>query len=140
MKFFFDTSALIKNYIEETGSTTVSDILASASAVYVSELTIIECFSTVKRLLVEKRITGDEYEVLKNEIRHDFRFFTRIDIEEAVPSCEELIDVHQLKTLDSIQLASSLCVQTEIQHFVCCDTKLLEAARKEQLPTINPSE
>ena len=138
MKYFFDTSALIKNYIEEPGSETVSNLLRSADTVFVSELTLIECFSTVKRLVVEKRIAEDEYARIKDEIRYDFSFFTRIDIREAILQCEELIDAHQLKTLDSIQLASSLCVRTEIQDFVCCDKRLLAAAKKEQLSSIDP--
>ena len=138
MKCFFDTSALIKNYIEETGSETVSNVLSSADEVFVSELTLIECFSTVRRLVIETRITEDEYDRIIDEIRHDFAFFTRIDIREAIPQCEKLIDAHQLKTLDSIQLASSLCLRAEIQGFVCCDKRLLAAAEKEQLSTINP--
>lgn len=138
MKCFFDTSALIKNYIEETGSEAVSNVLSSADVVFVSDLTLIECFSTVRRLAVETRITEDEYARLKDEMRHDFAYFTKVDIREAIPYCEKLIDTHQLKTLDSMQLASSLCVRAEIQSFVCCDKRLLAAAEIEQLSTINP--
>jgi len=75
MKCFFDTSALIKNYIEETGSETVSNVLGRVDVVLVSELTMLECFSTVKCLVIEKRITEDEYDRIKDEIRHDFAFF-----------------------------------------------------------------
>ena len=138
MKCYFDTSALIKNYIEETGSEAVSNLLNAADAVFVSELTLTECFSTLRRLLLEARITENTYASIKDEIRRDFAYFTRIDTREALPKCEKLIDVYPLKTLDSIQLASSLCVRTEIRYFVCCDKRLLAAAVKEQLSTINP--
>lgn len=138
MKCFFGTSALIQNYVEETGSETVSSVLSSADVVFVSEVTLIECFPTIRRLAIETSITEDEYYSIKDEIRHDFAFFTRIDIREAILQCEKLIDTYQLKTLDSIQLASSLCVRSEIESFVCCDQKLLTAAEREQLSTINP--
>ncbi|TVR90562.1 MAG: PIN domain-containing protein [Spirochaetaceae bacterium] len=138
MNCYFDTSALIKNYIEETGSETVSNLLNAADAVFVSELTLTECFSTLRRLLLEARISENAYAHVKDEIRRDFAYFTRVDIGEALPECEKLIDLHQLKTLDSIQLASSLRVRTEIRYFVCCDQRLLTAAVKEQLSTIDP--
>ena len=54
---YFDTSALIKNYIEEIGSDTVKTVLDDADEIYVSEICIIECISTIRRMRKEKLIT-----------------------------------------------------------------------------------
>ena len=138
MNYFFDTSALIKNYIEEIGSDYVSGLMDGAVKIFVSSITIIECYSTLRRILLEKLITEDEYLHLKNEITYDFGFFNKIEFENITEKCEQLIDVYQLKTLDSIQLAASLTVSEEIDTFVCCDIKLLNAAARENLDILNP--
>ncbi|RKX87472.1 MAG: hypothetical protein DRP58_02705 [Spirochaetes bacterium] len=138
MNYFFDTSALIKNYIEEIGSDHVSGLMDSAAEIFVSTITIIECYSTLRRILVEKLITEDEYSHLKKKIAYDFDFFNKIEFENSTEKCEQLIDAYQLKTLDSIQLAASLTVLDEIDNFVCCDIKLLNAAERENLDILNP--
>ena len=138
MTSFFDTSALIKRYIEEAGSETVSELINDADEVFVSELTIIECFSALKRLLLERQLDEENYGYLKDELRQDFRFFSQVAVEDALKYCEPLIDRYQLKTLDSVQLASAVYVKSEINSFICCDAKLSAAAGKEGLAVINP--
>ncbi len=137
MNCFFDTSALIKNYIEETGSEKVSALMEEADEIFVSEITIIECFSTLKRILSERLISKSDYIRLKKEILYDFEFFSKVGL--SPENCEPLIDEYQLKTLDSIQLAASLSVSDEIDAFICCDKKLLKAAEAENLETLNPA-
>ena len=137
MNCFFDTSALIKNYIEETGSEKVSALMEEADEIFVSKITIIECFSTLKRILSERLISKSDYIRLKKEILYDFEFFSRVSLTPEI--CEQLIDEYQLKTLDSIQLAASLSVSDEIDAFICCDNKLLKAAEAESLATLNPA-
>ena len=138
MNYYFDTSALIKNYIDESGSEFVSNLLDQSDIVFVSEITLIEGFSTLKRILLEKLITEEDYVYAKAEIKEDFQYFTIIDIETAILECERLIDEYQLKTLDSIQLSSALNIENRLDGFVCCDKKLISAAEKEELKIINP--
>lgn len=138
MNYFFDTSALLKNYIEESGSEYVSELMKQAENIYVSEITIIECFSTLRRILSEKFISEDDYSYLKQQVSYDFEYFHIIEYSMGRIHCENLIDTYQLKTLDSIQLAASLYVIDEIDGFVCCDNKLLKAAKEENLGIINP--
>ncbi len=138
MNCYFDTSALMKRYIDESGSTAVTELLNNADNVFVSEISKVECISVLKRINVERLITNEEYEYLKKEIQSDFEDFSLINIETIIDDCEEIIDRYQLKTLDSIQLASSLYVKNEIDRFVCCDSKLSAAANNESLQVINP--
>lgn len=138
MIFFFDTSALIKNYIEEAGSNMVSSILNEADEIYISEICLIECISTVRRIYKENDISKEEYFRIKKEIKTDMQYFQKIHISDIVEIAEELVDKYQLKSLDSIQLGSMLFLKTQIDKFVCCDSKLLSAAQKESIATINP--
>lgn len=137
---YFDTSALIKNYIEEIGSDTVKTLLDDADEVYVSEICIIECMSTTRRLWKEKLITESEYRLLKKEIKKDYPYFKKVALDTVHENAEKLIDTYQLKSLDSIQLGSALSVKEIIDNFVCCDRKLRDSAAHERLNVINPIE
>ncbi len=139
MRLFLDTSALIKKYIHEKGSEKVDDLLSRARTVIVSAITEIEACSTFRRLLAEKAISGSDYKTLMNEFETDFPYFTRIVFDEFVSSNAKLvIEKHQLKTLDSIQLGTALMLKSEFDNFVACDSKLIRAGRKEGLRIINP--
>ena len=138
MIYFFDTSALIKNYIEEPGTDNVASIFDKADEIFVSEICIIESISTIRRIYEENKITKKDYENLKEEIKKDNQYFSRISIENVYSIAEKLIDKYQLKSLDSIQLGSMILLRNQIDYFVCCDKKLLEAANKEKIKTINP--
>jgi predicted nucleic acid-binding protein len=132
MNYYFDTSALIKNYIEENGSNIVIELINNAKEIFVSELYLVESISTLRRILLDKLITEEDYENIKNEIKYDFEYFTKIEIEKILNDCENLIDKYQLKTLDSIQLASAIHIKNEIDYIVCCDKKLLNQQKKKK--------
>jgi uncharacterized protein len=138
MTLYLDTSALIKNYIDEIGSEYVYELLEKADSVVVSAITHIECFSTLKRILHENNISIEDYNNLKQEISHDFRFFSIVDFYTILGSCEKMIDIYQLKTLDAIQISSVKSVEDEIDYFVGCDEKLNKAVMAEKIGLLNP--
>mgnify|MGYP001582306992 CR=1 FL=1 len=139
MSCFFDTSALIKRYIDEDGSDAVEEILGEQDEIIVSPITKIECFSVIKRLLLEKAIIKKNYDLLSKEIAYDFKFFSIIDFSDILEKqALKLVDRYQLKPLDSIQLASCLLAKKEISYMVACDDKLIYSSKKEGLRIINP--
>lgn len=139
MNLFFDTSALIKRYINETGSKYVDDLFFKADRIFISPITEIECISTLKRLQIENQISMNDYIELKKEIREDFKYFSIIEFSgQIIEMSIKLIGKYQLKTLDSIQLASVLSVKEEIDNFVVSDSKLKTTGNKEQLHLIDP--
>jgi uncharacterized protein len=141
MRLYFDTSALLKKYISENGSDTVDKLFNSATQIHVSILSHTESISAFKRLLIEKEITEKEYDLLRNEVKTDFLYFNVIDIySEIIQFSIELIDKHQLKSLDSIQLGTAVYLKNEIDYVVACDSKLIKSAKKEGFKIINPFE
>jgi hypothetical protein len=109
MVFFFDTSALIKRYIAETGSKKVDDLFKTAIQIIISPVTKVEIYSTINRLRSENAISKNDYSRLNEEIQYDFKFFKVLSFNQEIESLSvHLIEKHQLKTLDSIQLASCL--------------------------------
>lgn len=139
MIFFFDTSALIKRYVQEKGSNIVDNLMDSADEIFISAITRIESISAARRLLEERSITKSDFNVFKNNLDSDFPFFTVVGFSEFIEkSAIELIEKHQIKTLDSIQLAC--CLAVDIDHLVTSDVKLAKTASDVGIDTINPME
>ncbi len=139
MNYYFDTSALIKSYIEEEGSKKVKSILKSANQIFVSSITSLECNSTIRRLLLEKSITELSYNLLRKKIYQDFEDFSIIPFSIQIEDlAKDYIHQFQLKTLDGVQLASCVSVVADIQSFVLCDGKLLSSAKKLDIEILNP--
>lgn len=140
MNLFFDTSALIKKYIQEEGSDRVEVLMNEADCIFVSAITDIEVYSTFKRLLMENAIDASDLKILINEFSIDDQFYTHIGFDDAVSAqAKSVIGRYQLKTLDSIQLGTALVLKNEIDYFVVCDEKLIKSGKKEGLKIINPS-
>ncbi|MBK7058742.1 MAG: type II toxin-antitoxin system VapC family toxin [Leptospiraceae bacterium] len=51
MKSFFDTSSLVKKYIDESGSDTVTELFQNSDEVVLSPITRIEFQSALQRLV-----------------------------------------------------------------------------------------
>ncbi|MGL4368776.1 MAG: type II toxin-antitoxin system VapC family toxin [Spirochaetota bacterium] len=140
MNLYFDTSALMKKYIDETGSSNVDKLFLSADQIFVSAISEIESISTLKRLVIEKEISENDFEFIKNEIKTDFSFFSIIGLDpDLIESAVTAVTKYQLKSLDSIQLGSAVINLNQIDYFVSCDRKLLKAAQKEGFKIINPN-
>lgn len=141
MILFFDTSALIKRYISERGSDKVDELFDRATQIFVSAITKTESHSTLRRLRSENYLSRKEYNAIKTNIEEDFQYFVVIPfIYEIESSAITLIEQHQLKSLDSIQLSTALYCKSIIDHLVAADTRLLKSAKAEKLKTINPTE
>jgi uncharacterized protein len=140
VKLFFDTSALLKKYIDEAGSENVDVLIREATELYVSKLALVESVSALRRLVVERALSERDFSVLRREIETDFTYFEVIGIDDMVLNAAvDVIAKYQLKTLDAIQLASALRVGDRIDALVSCDEKLIACARKEKIRTINPN-
>jgi len=140
MNYYFDTSALIKRYIDEDGSERVETLFEQADSICVSFVTKIECISTLRRLLLEGLLDQSNYTALKAEVVEDFEYFTVVDNTEFIQNlCIQLIDKHQLKTLDSIQLACAVEIRNQLDLFVVSDKKLKERCEFEQFEVFDPT-
>jgi hypothetical protein len=148
--YYFDTSALIKRYVAESGSDWLEaevfgpgDVLALTSRV-----TMVEIWSALARRRREASISSEHHAELLDAFREDclirYRF---VDFEEAVVEfARQLLDRHPLRAYDAVQLASALVAGRTLDDaslplptFVSADEHLLEAARAEGLPTDNPN-
>lgn len=140
MNLYFDTSALIKKYIDERGSDRVDELLEKADDVYISSILEIETISTFNRLLLEKAISTNDYKLLKSEFETDLQFFKIVNLDETIIlKAKNIIEIYKLKSLDAIHLASAVALSGDADYFIVCDDKLIKSGRKEGLKIINPN-
>lgn len=139
MILFFDTSALIKRYLNEVGTEKVESLFESATLIIVSSTAQLECASAFQRLLKTKFIDLVKYNRLKADIAIDFPFFHIVEYDSTVrEECLKVIDKYPLRALDTIQLASALQVLKEIDYLVVSDKQLINYATKEGFTIIDP--
>lgn len=139
MNYFLDTSAIIKRYVQEKETQAIQKIFIESNEIYISSITEIEIVPTFKRLLVESKISTEQFEFLLNILEEDFEDFIVVPFSNEVVKIAKLqIKKYQLKTLDSIQLASYLTLDFKNIPFIVYDEKLFNSAFKETQNVLKP--
>ena len=133
---FFDTSALVKYYVDETGSEWVTDLITQADAGnYIAYVTGVEMTAALTRRNLPASLKRFEADFAQG--------YRRLALPEAtITTARNLARQHKLRGYDAIQLASALALaealgQKQVE-FVCADTERVAAARKHKLNTSNP--
>jgi hypothetical protein len=149
MKFYFhDTSALVKRYHLELGSSKIADILADPDSSHlISRLGLVEAISAFALKVREGHIQPADFLTYRKRLFADVRKrilnvarFRVLLFKEA----DRLLQKHglsvKLRTLDSIQLAAVLDLRTRgmCDHMVCADANLCKIAADEGVAVINP--
>ncbi len=141
MNLYFDSSALLKRYLNEKGDVAARKLFDDSDKIFVSTISHIECASSFQRLLQTKFIDKKEYQRLNTELAIDFPFFQIIHFDEDIKYIAlKVLEKYTLKALDSIQLASLIYVAEEVESFVVCDNKLKKCAKEEGFKIIDPTE
>ncbi len=143
--FYFDTSALVKLYLEEEGTPRVLEIADDLenNQIVTLDLTIVEFRAAIRRREREGDVSDDQVAAICGRIARDassiylLQPFNSAVIEEAL----RVLDSHPLRAYDAIQLAGCLACRQSIPDsptFVCADTQLCDAAQLEGLSVVNP--
>jgi predicted nucleic acid-binding protein len=148
--YFFDSSALVKAYIDEAGTNWVRTILDDPQhRILISALAEVEVTSALTRRFREGDLTEVELDQACEELTLDCATYilvevTRQILEAAVSSAR----THSLRAYDAIQLASAIAVRTALltvqgnaNEFavVSADKALNDAARLEELQVEDPN-
>jgi predicted nucleic acid-binding protein len=144
MKYYFDTTCLVKIYHKENGSDEVLRIFKSSESIVISELSTIEFVSTIHRKYRENEISIDGLNAVITKFQDDIlnRYevlkFLSLVIDEAWNLICAFADRRSLRTLDSLQFAffKAYCEQDDI--FVCSDKRLVKLVELEGLTVLVP--
>lgn len=148
--FFFDSSALVKRYIQETGSVWVNGIFRSSPSneVFIAGITSVELIAAITRRARGRTIPLAEATIICTQYRTDLLIdYQVIEISEALLNhAMTLAEIHGLRGYDAVQMAAAsqinkLCVVNGLQPivFVSADSELNLAAQREQLLVDNPN-
>ena len=143
--YYFDTSALVKLYVEEPGTDVVLQLASDLDRdqLAILDLTLLECRSMVRRRERERDISRDDAGRILDLIEDDGSslYLVQPTTAEVLREARQLLDARPLRTLDALQLAGCLSIRHSVPPpltFVCADTRLCEIAGLEGLAILNP--
>lgn len=139
MTYFFDTSALLKRYHQESGSEKVNELLSKSKGSFViANITIAELTSAFVKKFHEGILRHPVLKHTLSQFAKDLLTdFWIIDLERHhVMQSRSLIVKHNLRALDGLQLSVLLNLKSLKPFFVCADHRLLKAAQKEKISIV----
>jgi predicted nucleic acid-binding protein len=140
---YFDSSALVKKYVVETGTDMVLGLVSHASLRATSKLAWPEILSGLGRKRREKGITEKDYQKATETFVTDWSSFLIVEFQdELLLRIRKLAHIHALKGADLVHLASVLWLQeatSKEMTLVTSDGQLLKAAKTENLKAIDPT-
>jgi predicted nucleic acid-binding protein len=143
--YFLDTSAIVKRYAQEAGTTWVRTLVAPATGnfIYLARITEVEVTAAIARRRGQPGFSVAQANGALGLFRQDFAQDYRI-AEITVPLLRQaalLADTHALRGYDAVQLAAALEVRLQVPALILVsgDGDLNTAALAEGLPVENPN-
>lgn len=104
---YFDTSALIKRYVDEDGRREVLRLLRQHQCV-TSQLVPVELRSALRRRVADGSLDARRVQGLLKRFAADCEFWALIEVtSDVLQAAERLVAAHPLRTLDAIHVASA---------------------------------
>jgi predicted nucleic acid-binding protein len=136
---YFDTSALVKNYVQEVGSARAGELLRSHTFLS-SSIVPVELMSALIRRKSRRELRADAIPAILARVRHDRPYWKLMDVGAPVLSqAEEIIQSVQMRALDAIHIASLLAFQAASGirvPFVTADGRQRDAAEQMKLDVV----
>ena len=148
--YVFDSSAVVKRYVRETGTAWVLSILdpGAGHAIYVVSITGVEVVSALTRQTRSGALSPTAAATALAQFRHDFahQYHTVDIIPTLIAQAMALAETHALRGYDAVQCAAAVLVHVERQALgmspltlVSADITLNAAAAMEGLLVEDPN-
>jgi predicted nucleic acid-binding protein len=139
---YLDTSALVKRFVSEAGSSAVQNLLTGNEPIASATIAYAELYSGLTRRRREGALSQFQYRLACRRVERDWTALVKVELgTEILSAARGLIQRHGLRAFDAIHLASALGLQAAANEpvtFVAADQRLLRAAAGERLATVNP--
>lgn len=140
---YLDTSALVKKYVREEGTSLVRRLMEEADHTFTSKIAYAEALAAFARRYREGDLSRDRYRKVVRSFERDWQGFAQVEVsDEILWGTRDVIRRHPLRGADAIHLSSALWVFRALRkplQFISSDGRLLEAARIERLNTLMPN-
>ena len=134
MILYLDTSAWVKLYVREAGSTELRKLTAKADAIAVSVVAYPDARAAFARLKAQGISTDTKHQQRLAQLNLDWENMLRIELVAAVVrSAGDLAEIYGLRGFDSIHLASALWLKEKTStplQFAVFDQRLRVAAER----------
>ena len=130
---YFDTSALVKRYVDEPGRREVQQLLRRHECV-TSAILPVELRSALRRRVAERTLDSPRVSEILKRVAADRAYWTVIEVgAEVLSGAEALVSVHARRTLDAIHVASAQLFAARLSIadliFVSADQRQVEVAK-----------
>jgi uncharacterized protein len=136
---YFDTSVLIKRYIQESGSEQAKSLLAKYRFLS-SRIALIEAASTFRRRRDSKDLDARHFDAIFERFDADRAHFELIEpTRDVFDRAEKLVRERTLRSLDAIHIASALCFNDSTNNrmpLITADVHQRHAAERALLEVI----
>lgn len=141
--YFFDSSALVKRYVLETGSAWVNSLVLSGAACYIARLTRAEVSAAiVRRAPLPGPTAWNPPELLARFDADCAAVYLLLSITDAATEdAAQLARMHRLRGGDAVQLAVAVAAARRIDGlvFISADSALNAAAQTAGLRVADPN-
>ena len=138
---YFDTSALIKRFVNEKGSPLVKSLIEGRETIATAKIAYAEIFAGLTRKFREGHISRSEYDLVCRQFESDWQAYLRVELQDDVLLiARNLIQRHPLRGFDAVHLASAVSLKSALGEeitFAAGDERLLRAAEAEKLDPLN---
>src|SRR5690242_5408772 len=136
---YFDTSALIKRYVDEPGRREVAQMLRQSNCV-VSAILPVEVHSALRRRVMERTLSEIQVAAILKRVTADRPFWTVTEVSrEVLGAAESLCAAYPLRAVDAIHVASAQLFRQRIGAsgliFVSADIRQTTATEALRIPT-----
>lgn len=132
MILYCDTSAVVKRYVREEGSSEVRRAWRAARKVATSEVALAEILAAVARRRRLGDLTDRVYGKLRDRFMRDFATLVRVPVtDELNRRIAHLVETYPLRGFGAIHLSSALLIRESTRApvvFACFDNHLTTAA------------
>lgn len=146
--YYFDSSAIVKYYVEEPGSAWVAAMLAHEDVpAFISPIAGVEVLATFTRKGRRGELGSEAQEAAVRKFQGDFitRFTHGLLDLRTLQRAMDLVCQHPLRAYDALQLATSLLLASALPPdfppltFVSADSSLNQLAERLGLSAENPN-
>ena len=148
--YFLDSSALVKRYVAETGTTWIQALAipSAHNTLLISRITWVEVLSALARRQREGSLPPASVTQAIQSFHYDLDMqYQVVEVDrDLAEAAGKLVGKHPLRAYDAVQLASALRVQPAFARsrstsliFLAADDRLLANAQAEGLATDNPN-
>ena len=140
MILYLDTSALVKKYFKEEGSSEVISVWKGSTGIVTSAVAYAELTAAVYRKASETTIKKTLLKSVLNTFQADWLSFIIVEVDNRLnETIHKVISNYGLRGFDAIHLSSAITIKTAIRDnflFACFDERLRRAAQSEGIETL----